>query len=386
VQRGFNKRIVLITGELSGELHALNLIKAITKDHPFRFSGMGGSLLKDAGVEVVYDYRAIAITGISEVFSRLHHIYMAFKRIKQHIRKTKPGLIILVDFPGFNLRIARFAKRHNIPVIYFIPPQIWAWRRERIKQIKRYVDKVICILPFERPIYDKEGIAACYVGHPFIDSVKPRMDKEKFLNRFGIDTGRTIITIMPGSREDEVKRHMPVMVEVVARIKGSIKGIKVIIPLAEGIDKGMVDGFVQKGMDVLYLNGLSHDALSHSDLAIIASGSATLEAAIIGTPAIVIYKVSLFSYIIARLLVKVRYISLPNIILGKEVFPEFIQHIDPDCIAEKAIYMLNNGKDMIKEESKRLRALLGGDDPYNLATEAVLEFIEERYGAISEAT
>ncbi len=369
------RHIVIVTGELSGEMHAAELVRSIKKSVPVELSGIGSQRLRDEGMNTIYDYRNISLTGLSEIFSKLPHIKDAYKKLKEHLEQTSPSLLILVDFPGFNLKIARFARTLGIPTIYFIPPQVWAWRKKRILRIKQYVDKVICVLPFEKKLYEEYGIDAAYVGHPFVSTVKQTSTKEDFLRRTGIGKGCTVITIMPGSRENEIDRHMPFLLRSIEKIKKRMRRIAVLLPLADNIDGSVLERFREGLKDCIVIRGQSYDALAHCDLAIVSSGSATLEAAILGTPSIVIYRVSCFSYCIARMLVTIKHISLPNIIAGKEVFPEFIQHIPPEKIAEKALYMINNGKDSIKKDLDGILARLGRYDSYELAKDIVVEFL-----------
>ncbi len=369
------RHIVLVTGELSGEIHAAELVKSIKRSVDVELSGIGGQRLRDEGMNTICDYRNISLTGLSEIFSKLRHIKDAYRSLKEHLEQTRPSLLILVDFPGFNLKIARFAKKLGIPTIYFIPPQIWAWRKKRVLMIKQYVDKVICVLPFEKQLYEEYGIDASYVGHPFVSTVRPASTKEDFFRKTGIGKGCTVITIMPGSRENEIARHMPVLLKTIEKIKRQVGRLAVLLPLADTIDGSALDSFREKLKDCIVIRGQSRDALAYSDLAIVSSGSATLEAAILGTPTIVIYRISRFSYCIARMLVKIKHISLPNIIAGKEVFPEFIQHLPPEKIAEKATYMINNGKESIKKDTDEILARLGHYDSYERAKDIVVEFL-----------
>lgn len=382
-KRQFNKEIAIITGELSGEIHTFHLINELKAYGDFRFSGIGSSKLKSAGVEIVYDYRNISITGLSEVLAKLHYIRNAFREIKRHLTEKRPSLLILVDFPGFNMRIARFAHDKGIPVIYFIPPQIWAWRKKRIYKIKKYVNKVICILPFEKAIYDDYAVDAVYAGHPFVEIVKPSMTKEDFCKALGIDAANPVVTIMPGSRENEVRGHMPIMMDILEAITQKARNLTILLPLAENIEQETIEKYIKEGIKIVYLKGVSYNALYCSDLAIIASGSATLEAAILGTPTIVIYKVSAISYMVARLIVNVRYISLPNIIAGKEVFPEYIQTFEIEKIAEKALYMLSNGREKIKDEIEDIKMKLGRHNAYKMSAKHIINFLEDTYGSLS---
>ncbi len=380
--KDFNKRIVLVTGELSGEIHAFHLVETMKELLTAEWSGIGSRKLAEAGVRIIYDYGNISLTGLSEIFTKLKYIREAYEKLKAHLREEKPALIILVDFPGFNLKVARLAKKYGIPVVYFIPPQVWAWRESRVQKIKRFVDKVICILPFEKELYDGYGVDATYVGHPFAATVKPQLTRDEFLAMAGAKEGDKVVAIMPGSRENEVVKHMPLLAGVAKRLKQRFGNLKVVLPLAESIDEQMAGRYAEPGV-FRFLKGFSHDALSYCDTAIIASGSATLEAAILGTPTIVVYKVSRISYLIAKALVKIDYISLPNIIMGKEIFPEFIQHISIEDVAEKASYMLENGRKGFEKEMENMKKKLGPHNSYRLAGESIIRLLECRYGTIS---
>jgi lipid-A-disaccharide synthase len=387
VSQTFNNKIFIITGELSGEMHAIHLVESFNKRFSCEFSAMGSTGLARTGVNVIYDYRDISLTGISEVVSKLHHIRRAFKTVKEHIRNTQPALIILVDFPGFNLKIARFAKKLNIPVLYFIPPQIWAWKKNRIYTIKQYIDQVISILPFEKPFYETFDIKIAYVGHPFVQTVKPSLSRNDFLKKAGIDRqGQTIITIMPGSRENEIRKHMPPLLNIIDIIRKSVPHITVVLPLADNLDESVLSPFREKLGKTLVIKNHAYDALSYCDAAIVASGSVTLEAALLRTPTIVIYQISRLSYLLAKMLVKVKWISLPNIIADKEVFPEFIQDLDAAKIAEKTLYMVHNGKEEIKRDIDNIITKLGSHNSYESARDIIVGFLENRYGPISEIT
>ena len=379
----FNNKIFIITGELSGEMHAAHLVKSLKERFPFQFSAVGGKRLMESGVDIICDYQNISITGISELFSKITHIYSAWRIVRKHIRETRPALIILVDFPGFNLRMARFAKKLGIPVLYFIAPQIWAWKKKRIQTIKRYVDRVICILPFEKALYDQHGIDAVYVGHPFVNTVKPSLSREKFLEQIHSDGSNPIITIMPGSRQNEITKHMPVLLKTVTIMKKSLSGMVVVLPLADNIEMDVLAPFKDSLGDTVIIKKHAYDALAYCDMAIAASGSVTLEAAILKTPTIVIYRISSLSYLVAKMLVKIQFISLPNVIAEKAVFPEFIQDIDPEKIAEKALYMVDNGKEVIQEDINGIIEKLGHYNSYKSAREAVIGFLEKKYGTLS---
>ncbi len=379
---------MIVTGELSGELHAVHLVRAISDAVEMEFSGMGSTRLSDAGVNLVHDYRDISLTGLSEVFFKAGYIWKAYFALTRHLRETKPDLLILVDFPGFNLRIARAAKRLGVPTVYFIPPQVWAWRKNRMKQMKSWIDLVLCILPFEEALYRENHVPARYIGHPFLHTVRPRYTKEAFRSMFAIREGVPVITIMPGSRQNEARKHMPVLTDVVRRLQGRMRRLTVLLPVADTMDEAFFAPLLGKTDGVIPIKGLPYDCLAHSDAAVIASGSATLEAAILNVPSVVLYRISGLSYLIARMVVHVSHISLPNIIAGREIFPEFIQSLDAERIANTVVSMVNSDKSAIQKEMEEVRKRLAtpDHDPYNIARAEILQFLERRYGPLPETS
>ncbi len=380
----FNGRISIVTGELSGEIHGERLVKALRERLAVDFSGMGGPLLREAGVRVVYDYQKISVTGMGELVSKLPAIFSAYRTIQGHLREWQPALLILVDYPGFNLRLASFAARTGIPVVYFIPPQLWAWHEGRIKKVRRYVRKVLSILPFEEQYFLERGVDASYVGHPFVATVKAGLTREAFFDLVQAPAGEPLLTIMPGSRDHEVTRHTPTMIKVVDVLRKRLGGLSVVLALADTVREETVSPLLGPGSPVRIVKGHTHDALAYSDLALVASGSATLEAALLGTPSIVIYRLSTFSYILGRMLVKVPYVSLPNIIAGREVFPEFIQHLNVADIAERATHMLKNGREDFGKDVESIRTRLGSYDSYALAGNQIVDFLRKEYGTLPE--
>lgn len=372
-----SRTAVIVAGELSGEMHAARLVAAVGASAGIAWSGIGGALLAEAGVDIIHDYRDISITGVSEAFGKARHIWTAYRAIRQRLVEGRPDLLVLVDFPGFNLRVAALAKRLSIPTVYFIPPQVWAWRSGRIKQIKKRVDLVLCILPFEEALYRRHGVPVRYVGHPFPHTVKPLYAKEEFFKRLGIESGGAVVTVMPGSRQNEVKRHLPVLGRVVDRLRSETGRLTVLLPVAESLDEGCFAPFLEDRPFIIPVRGLPHDCLAHADAAVVASGSATLEAAVLGVPAVVVYKVSYFSYLIARMVVRVRHISLPNVIAGHEVYPEFVQALDAEKIVRRVLSMINNDRPAVRKEMEDVRKslVLPGRDPYDVAAGEILRLI-----------
>lgn len=365
-------------------MHAAHLVEAIKGRLSLDFSGIGSKKLASTGVHIIQDYEYISLVGLSEIFSKLGHIRRAYNLIKAYLRADPPSLLILVDFPGFNLRLAKLSHRLGIPTIYFIPPQVWAWNKGRVKQIKKYVDLVICILPFEEPLYKGLGIPVAYVGHPFAQTVKPSRTKCELLSEMGLHREDSkIISILPGSRENEIAIHLPLLLRVVELVRRQIPDLVVLMPLSDNTKDALVDRLMRPDTPVVKLRGRTYDALAASDAAVIVSGSATLEAALLRAPTVVVYKVSCLSYLVAKLLVKVDYISLPNLVAGKEIFPEYIQRIHPERIAEEVVSMVKNGTDSVRDELKRVAVLLGSRDSYGLAADEIARFVENLYGTVS---
>ncbi len=377
---------MIVTGELSGELHAVHLVRAMAGALDVEFSGMGSTRLSEAGVRLVHDYRDISLTGLSEVFFKAGHIWKAYVALTRHLRETRPDLLILVDFPGFNLRVAKAAKRLGIPTVYFIPPQVWAWRKGRMKQIRSWIDLVLCILPFEEALYREHEVPAKYIGHPFLHTVKPRYTSDAFRSMFALHEGAPVITIMPGSRQNEARKHMPVLMDIVRLLQDRLPGLKVLLPVADTMSEAFFAPFIKETDGVTLVKGLPYDCLAFSDAAVIASGSATLEAAILGVPSVVLYKISSLSYLIARMVVRVSHISLPNIIAGHEIFPEFVQSLDAGRIANRVVSMVNNDRSAIQKETEEVRKKLTtpDHDPYRIACAEILQFLERRYGPVPE--
>ncbi len=379
-----DKKIFLSTGELSGETHALHLVEALRQAGPYRFTAMGSDRLSEAGAGIICDYKDICVTGLSEVASRIFHIKRALDTVKRHLAAERPDLVILVDFPGFNMRIARFAGSLGIPVVYFIPPQIWAWHKNRIKKIRKYVDMVVCILPFEKELYAGAGVEAVYAGHPFAETVRPTLGRGEFLDSVGAPHDQPVLTIMPGSRENEIRRHMAPLAGAASIMRRRIPGLTVILPLADSISEDMMRPLIHDMPYAILSKGGSHNALAHCDAAIVASGSATLEAALLKAPTVIIYRVSWFSYAIARLVVRVDHIGLPNIIAGKTVFPELIQRLEPEMIAKEALSMIHKGRKSIDGELGPVINKLSQHGSYRTAAAAIDNFLEKGHEPLPE--
>jgi len=341
------QNIIIITGEASGDLHGANLVREMQAINPaLSFYGIGGPKLKEAGVELIADAAEIAVVGLTEVASKLGNFFSIIKKLKSYFDKLQPVLVILIDFPDFNLYIvAREAKKRKIKVFYYISPQVWAWRRGRIKQIKKLVDEMAVILPFEVDVYAEEGFQVTYVGHPLLDEVKTRFtNKNEARRHFGLNESKTTIGLLPGSRTAEVNRLLPEMMRAAQLINKKLPDAQYILPLANTLEEEIVTSIISKfGVEVKIVSRGTYDALSCCDFAIVTSGTATLETGLLGVPMVIVYKLSLFSALLGSLIIDAPHIGLVNIIAGKTVVPELIQ-LDANAkrIANEALALLSS--------------------------------------------
>ena len=321
------KRILIAAGEASGDLHASCLAKAMLELEPnLHFYGMGGEKLREAGGRIIFDISKLSVMGITEVIRHLGHIYHVFRWFKKSLKNDRPDLIILIDYPEFNLRLAKVAKRYRVPVCYYISPQIWAWRTGRVKKISKLVDKMVVVFPFELPLYEKEGMDVSFVGHPLLDIVKAKKSKEENLKRFGLNEKKTTIGLLPGSRLSEVKKILPPMIGAAGLLSRRFDNLQFILPIAPGLKREEIVNLTEKkSVTITIVDDSIYDVIDSSYLVIVASGTATLETALLTTPMVITYKMSPLSYLIGKTLVKVPYIGMANIIAGKMVVPELIQ-------------------------------------------------------------
>ena len=338
-------------------MHAAALVEALQRCDPMlRFYGMGGERLRKAGVRLIADAADMAVVGLTEVCRKLPHIIKVMKQLTASWYVEKPAAIILVDYPDFNLILARRAHKRGIKVFYYISPQVWAWRRGRIGIIRRFVDKIAVILPFEESIYRSAGVDADFVGHPLLDAPLCFSSQAAAREKIGLPQSGYTVSLLPGSRPGEVARLLPVCLEAARNIAGQNK-VRFILPLASTIARDFVERIIARhDVPVTVISHAIYEVLAASDLAIVASGTATLEAALLETPMIVIYRVSGLSYLLGKMLIQVENISLVNILAGKTIVPELIQDAaNPAHIAALATGLLEN-----PEERARMKAALSG--------------------------
>lgn len=359
------KKVMIVTGEASGDLHGSNLIKAVHDISPdISFYGIGGPLIRETGAEILIESQELAVVGISEVIPSVGKIFAALNLLKKRIKQDRPSLLVCIDLPDFNLMVAKFAKKMNLPVLYYISPQVWAWRKGRIKKIARLVDKMAVVFPFEAPLYENAGLDVRFVGHPLIDAVNPDRSLPDIKKDLGIDDEKKVIGLLPGSRLKEVKSLLPIMLEAAEIMASRSPEFQFILPMAHTIDKSLIDGFVNSyNAQVTVVEDMTYEVMKGCDLLFAASGTATLEAAIIGTPMVVLYKLSPFSYGLAKYLSDMEYISLPNIVAGRKIVDELIQDdADPARLVEEAFKLLfgSGFSDQMRQDLKNVREKLGG--------------------------
>jgi lipid-A-disaccharide synthase len=379
------KKIFIIAGEASGDMHAAGLCKELKAREPdISITGVGGPAMKKAGVDLLFPNSRLAVVGLFEVLSHAGPIFSAYRTVTKWLKKYRPSVLILVDYPEFNLLVASRAKKLGIPVFYYISPQIWAWREGRVKKIRRLVDRMAVILPFEKEFYSRHGMDVAYVGHPLIDTVKPSTDRETFCAQHGMNPDWPVVGLLPGSRTGEIRRFFKTMLETGRLVKNAVPAAQFVIPAAPGMENATIDLLKKEIKETLpawdrdnfrIVYDQTHDAIAASDIILTASGTVTLEAGIIGTPMVVMYTVSPITYHLGRHLIKVKYCSLVNLVAGREIVPEILQdEVTPQRLASEITSRLKDASELsrIRQELHSLRDMLGGGGAAGRAAEEVV--------------
>lgn len=352
-----DKKIMIVAGEASGDLHGSNLIKEYRKlDESAHFYGIGSTKMRATGMEVLYDSREIAVVGILEVLSHIRPIMRALSGLKKRLRTDRPDLLILIDFPDFNFMLAKYAKKIGVKVLYYISPQVWAWRRGRVKKIAKLVDKMAVIFPFEVELYEKEGVDVSFVGHPLVDCVKPTISKEEYKEKLGIPEGRRVITVMPGSRENEIKRLLDELLGACEIIQSKEPESWFMVSCADSVDRAVIlDAIKRHRIDACLIEGGVYDAINASDFVIAKSGTTTLEVAILAVPMVIVYSTSAFTYFLGTKVFGIdsSRIGLANIVYGENVVPELIQEdLNRGKIAAEVLSILNDKERYVAMKGK----------------------------------
>jgi lipid-A-disaccharide synthase len=373
----------MVAGERSGDVYGAALSLALRERiADAELFGCGGEAMRAAGVDTLVDIHHVALIGISEVVSGLPKAYRALQDLVAEAARRKPAAAILIDSPSLNLRLAKRLKRHNIPVIYFVSPQIWAWKKWRIRKIKACVDRMLCLFDFETDIYEKAGVPVECVGHPLVDMAAPGMTREEFFTRAGLDPGIPTVALLPGSRRTEVAFNLPAMLEAAAQLARS-RPVQFVVACAPTIDSSWLESLVARGYTgnatLRALNNSTHEALHYADAAVVASGTATIEAALRECPMVVVYRVSAFTAMCARFMIDVPFYSMVNLLAGHAAVPELIQSdFTAARLAVNLEELLDDGlaRNRMIEDLRKVRKRLGMGGAIGRAADAIVRQIE----------
>jgi len=365
-------------GEPSGDLYAADLLARLRpRIAGLDAWGIGGDRLAGQGAELVAHIRDLAVVGILEVIRHLPEIHRIYRRTVAEIDRHRPDAAVLIDYPDFNLRLARELSGRGVPVIYYVSPQVWAWKRGRIDTIRKTVSRMLVIFPFEESLYRAERVPVAYVGHPLVDLVRPAPDRDEFLRLHGLDPRRPVVALLPGSRRQEIANNLPVLADAVRRLRAERPDIQFLLAVAPLLDaKALLRGLV--GLPVQAVHDETHAAVSVSDLALVASGTATVETALLGTPMVVVYRVSPLSYALGRPFVRVPHYAMVNIIAEREVVPELIQGaFTATRVAAEALSLLTDGerRARMKADLAEVCRRLGGGGASERAAVQVAEVL-----------
>ena len=373
---------MIVAGEASGDMYGARVVEEAHRlDSSVRFFGIGGTAMRRAGVETLVDSKDMAVVGLFEIISHLGVIARAFKLLKAGILHDTPDLLILIDYPGFNLRLAAVAKKAGVKVLYYITPQVWAWHSSRAKKIARLVDHAAVILPFEAPFFEREGLPVTFVGHPLLEMAVPSMSKTAAQQEFGLDSKRRTIGLFPGSRIKEINLLLPDMIKSAKLLKERFSDLQFLLPLASSVDRELVDEKIAgTGVAITVVAGKNYDVMQCCDAIIAASGTVTMEIALFGVPMVIVYRTSPFTFAIGSRLVKVDHVGICNIVAGERIVPELLQNdAEPLKIADELSRMLVDSQyaEGIRRKLHRVRSLLGDSGASERVARLAMEIMEQ---------
>ncbi|MDD5116645.1 MAG: lipid-A-disaccharide synthase [Candidatus Omnitrophica bacterium] len=374
------KHIFILCGEPSGDLLAGGLIREIKRINPeIKVCGVGGKCLKEAGAEIICDIKELSVMGLFDVLKKLPRFLSLKKLIIKELNLRKPQAVIFVDFSGFNLRLAK-AINKRIPTIYYVSPQVWASREKRVNCIRDFISRVIVLFKFEEEFYRKRAIQAQWVGHPLVSLAAPSMDKQELLRQLKIGPSAKIIALLPGSRKQEIKKVLPVMLKAARIIGKDIPGSQFIIAKSPNVDMAVYENECRRlGIEVRIIEGKTYDCLNIADACLVCSGTATLETAIMQKPFVIVYKMNLLNYLLYRPQVKIPYIGIVNIVAGRKIVPEYIQfNARPQNIACEVLGLMREASrsgQMLKDLSA-VKASLGAPGAAERAARLILDFLK----------
>jgi lipid-A-disaccharide synthase len=377
-------QILLSAGEASGDLYAAQLAAALKTRTNCELFGMGGDQMRAAGVDVITDCSEVSVLGITEILGHLPQLIRAMRRLVDTARRRRPALAILTDFPGFHLRLARKLKPLGVRNVYYICPQFWAWRPWRVRIVRRRFALALCIFPFEEKFFGDAGVPVKFIGHPLVGRVAPAQTREGFFAAHRLDPLRKLVTILPGSRNSELARHLPVLREACVKIQAEAP-VEFVVAAAPGRAGSLEKGW-PKGLKVQVVEGQTYDALAHADASIVSSGTATVEAALLDAPMIVVYRVSPLTAVLAKPLVRTKYFSMVNLIAGREVVPELIQQdFTPGSVAGHILHLLRHpaASSTMRAALSEVRRKLGPPGAVERAADAIAALLANRSGNAS---
>jgi lipid-A-disaccharide synthase len=366
--------LLLSAGEASGDMYAARLATALQARLEVRLFGMGGPQMQAAGVEIVMNYQEVAVVGITEILKHLPSLLKAMDTVVAEAEKRHPALAILTDFPGFHLRLARKLQLRGIRNVYYICPQFWAWRPWRVNLIRRRFEKALCIFPFEQEFFCKAGVSTEFIGHPLVGMVKATKDRKQFCEENALAAGRALVTVLPGSRAGELVHHLPVLQEACARIHAKMPA-QFVVAAAHPRDREMLKTGWPAGVKVCVVEGQTYNALAAADAAVVSSGTATVEAALLDAPMVVVYRVSPLTATLAKPLVRTPFFAMVNLIAEKKVVPELVQDdFTPENVAGETLRLLQdpNARSTIRTGLGEVRKRLGPPGAVERAADAIV--------------
>jgi lipid-A-disaccharide synthase len=354
--------LLVCAGEPSGDLYGAELVRHLRGELPdLDVFGLGGDHLAGQGTQLLAHVRELAVVGLLEVVSHLRRLRRVFRSVLEEVDRRRPDAAVLIDYPDFNLRLARELHRRDVPVVYYVSPQVWAWRRGRLREIRETVARMLVIFPFEQALYEEAGIPVSFVGHPLVDLVAPTPDRAGFLRGLGLDPDRPVLAVLPGSRPKEVALNLPPLAGGLARIHAQRPEVQFMLAVAPSLDEAKVRAALGP-VPVCLVAGQTHAVLSSATAAVVASGTATVEAALLGTPLVVVYRLSALTYHLGQRLVKVPHYAMVNLIAGRRLATEVIQaDFTPERVAEEGLSLLadRGRREALREGLAEVRRRLG---------------------------
>lgn len=381
-------KVMISVGEASGDLHGASVAAALKQLQPdIKLFGMGGQAMRSAGVDIVYDIADLGVIGFVEVVKNLPRLFKLRDSLIELINSEQPDVLVIIDYPDFNMRLAQKAKALGVPVVSYISPSAWAWRKGRAKDVAGIVDRLAAIFPFEADVYREAGANVTFVGHPLLDIVKPELSGQQAYDFFQASQAHPVILLLPGSRTQEIVNLLPVMLAAAEKIVEEVPDCQFYLPVASTISREMLQDMLNHyRIHVTLTNERTYDLMTIANAAIAASGTVTLEAALLGLPSVVIYKMNALTYLLGKLLVKIPHISLPNIIAGRQIIPELLQaEVTPAKVAQAVLAMLDGDeKNRLQQDLEEVRLKLGEPGAVERVARVILEVAETKAGGSNE--